>query len=75
MTSPDPGLPVLDAGTPDAPVAPVPVVLPGTTRGASTGEPVLPEQSREDTDAAWGEYPGPADDRLYRDRPPHWDDF
>jgi hypothetical protein len=36
---------------------------------------VLPEQSREDTDAAWGEYPEPADDRLYRDRPPHWDDF
>lgn len=37
--------------------------------------PVLPEQSREDTDAAWGEYPEPAGDRLYRDRPPHWDDF
>jgi hypothetical protein len=32
-----------------------------------------PEQSREDTDAAWGEYPESADDRLYRDRPPHWD--
>ena len=38
-------------------------------------EPVLAEQSREDTDAGWGEYPGPSDDRLYRDRPPHWDDF
>ncbi len=38
-------------------------------------EPVLPEQSREDTDAGWGEYPEQADDRLYRDRPPHWDDF
>ena len=38
-------------------------------------EPLLPEQSREDTDAAWGEYPERADDRLYRDRPPHWDDF
>jgi hypothetical protein len=42
---------------------------------APAREPVLPEQSREDTDAGWGEYPGPADDRLYRDRPPHWDDF
>jgi hypothetical protein len=35
---------------------------------------VLPEQSPEDTDAAWGEYPRD-DDRLYRDRPPHWDDI
>ena len=42
---------------------------------APAREPVLPEQSREDTDAAWGEYPGRDDDRLYRDRPPHWDDF
>jgi hypothetical protein len=36
---------------------------------------MLPEQSREDTDAAWGEYPESARDRLYRDRPPHWDDY
>jgi len=38
-------------------------------------EPVLPEQSREDTDAAWGERLQAGDDRLERDRPPHWDDF
>ncbi|HEX9526174.1 MAG TPA: hypothetical protein VF951_01660 [Streptosporangiaceae bacterium] len=37
-------------------------------------EPVLPAQSREDTDVGWGEPPGPDDDeRLYRERPPHWD--
>jgi hypothetical protein len=38
---------------------------------------LLPEQSPEDTDAAWGDYRerGRDDDRLYRDRPPHWDDF
>ncbi len=37
-------------------------------------EPVLPAQSREDTDAAWGEPDEPDDDeRLSRDRPPHWD--
>jgi len=37
-------------------------------------EPVLPVQSREDTDAGWGEPAEPDDDeRLYRDRPPHWD--
>ena len=33
-----------------------------------------PVQSREDTDIAWGEQPEhDEDDRLYRDRPPHWD--
>jgi hypothetical protein len=38
--------------------------------------PLRPEQSFEDTDAAWGEYREPDDDeRLNRDRPPHWDDF
>jgi hypothetical protein len=37
-------------------------------------EPALPVQSREDTDAAWGEAPEPdEDERFNRDRPPHWD--
>ena len=37
-------------------------------------QPVLPEQSREDTHVGWGERPEPDDDeRLSRDRPPHWD--
>ncbi len=37
-------------------------------------EPVLPERSPGDSDAAWGEPAEPDDDeRLYRDRPPHWD--
>jgi hypothetical protein len=57
------------AGRPEAGAAATPA------RGASAAEPILPTQSREDTDAAWGEYPEPADDRLYRDRPPHWDDL
>jgi hypothetical protein len=36
--------------------------------------PVLPAQSREDTDVGWGEYrEHDDDDRLLRDRPPHWD--
>jgi hypothetical protein len=36
--------------------------------------PILPAQSREDTDVGWGDY-GERDDndRLLRDRPPHWD--
>jgi hypothetical protein len=36
--------------------------------------PDRPEQSAEDTDSGWGERPEPNDDeRLYGDRPPHWD--
>jgi hypothetical protein len=70
MTSPD----AAPEPAPVAPVAPAPVA-PAAARGESAGKPVLPEQSTEDTDAAWGEYPPRDDDRLYRDRPPHWDDF
>jgi hypothetical protein len=38
-----------------------------------TSAPLLPSQSREDTDVGWGDY-GDRDDyeRLLRDRPPHW---
>ncbi len=36
--------------------------------------PVLPVRSPADTDVGWSEPPEPDDDeRLYRDRPPHWD--
>lgn len=43
---------------------------------AAVNQHLLPEQSREDTDADWGEYTEPDDDqRLRRDRPPHWDDY
>jgi len=55
----------VDAG--NAPAAPTP-----SARTASA--PLLPTQSREDTDAGWGEYrERDDDDRLLRDRPPHWD--
>jgi hypothetical protein len=50
---------------------------PAATQPVSSG-PVLSEQSREDTDIAWGDYRGRDDedrDRLYRDRPPHWVDY
>jgi hypothetical protein len=37
-------------------------------------DPVLPLPSQDETDAAWGDRPEPDDDeRLLRDRPPHWD--
>ena len=44
-------------------------------RRAPAQEPVHPEQSHEDTDIAWGDYSDTGDDRLYRDRPPHWADY
>ena len=80
MTSPETARSAGSALEAAAPAAPVPAsetvpggaIMPG--HGAPAREPALPEQSREDTDAGWGEYPEPADDRLYRDRPPHWDD-
>jgi hypothetical protein len=86
MTSSDAGPePTAPAPAPAETAAPVPVT-PGHAAseagsaviappGLSAGEPAAPEQSREDTDAAWGEYPESADDRLHRDRPPHWDNF
>jgi len=33
---------------------------------------VLPEQTRDDTDAGWGERPADNDERLLEERPPHW---
>jgi hypothetical protein len=35
--------------------------------------PVLPDQTRDDTDLGWGEPSYSNDDRLRQDRPPHWD--
>ena len=34
--------------------------------------PVLPEQTRDDTDHGWGDRDGANDERLLQDRPPHW---
>jgi hypothetical protein len=51
------------------PAAPVPM-----TPAPMAPAPMLPTQSREDTDVGWGDYPDrDDDDRLLRDRPPHWD--
>jgi hypothetical protein len=72
MRSPDTG--PRPAVTP-VPAAPAPDAPAPATRDESASEPALPDQSAEDTDAAWGDYPQRDDDRLYRDRPPHWDDF
>jgi hypothetical protein len=72
--------PAADSARTAAPVPAEPsgssTAVPGpVVRVEPAPEPLLPEQSREDTDAAWGDHPESARDRLYRDRPPHWDDF
>jgi hypothetical protein len=36
-------------------------------------QPVLPDQTRDDTDSGWGERDSHNDDRLLEDRPPHYD--
>jgi len=44
--------------------------------GPADDEPVLPEQTRDDTDGAWGDRPEEDredDDRFLRERPPHWE--
>ena len=57
-----------------ASTAPVPGSDP-TPQAASDGTPV---RAAEDTEQAWGDRPpgsaasGPNDDRLKRDKPPHW---
>jgi len=34
--------------------------------------PVLPDQTRDDTDLGWGERTDSNDERLLEERPPHW---
>jgi hypothetical protein len=45
---------------------------PSSDSGTLVNERVWSEQSSEDTDVGWGEYPQADDDRLQQDRPPHW---
>ncbi|HEY9481714.1 MAG TPA: hypothetical protein VIR00_02030 [Micromonosporaceae bacterium] len=40
---------------------------------ADNDEPVLPDQTRDDTDSGWGERSSRDDDLLREDRPPHYD--
>lgn len=73
MTSPGEEAPDKPCGQGrQVPVAPAHAA---SARRALAEIPLLAEQSSEETDSAWGEYTGSADDRLTRDRPPHWDDF
>ena len=36
-------------------------------------QPVLPDQTRDDTDRGWGEESSDNERRLIDERPPHWE--
>jgi hypothetical protein len=59
----------------EAMTTPDPRPEPAPADGGAPASESPPEQAHEDTDAAWGEYPVSDDERLYRDRPPHWADY
>lgn len=40
---------------------------------SSDDGPVLPDSTRDDTDAGWGERPADGDAWLREQRPPHWE--
>jgi hypothetical protein len=48
---------------------------PAVTVRSPADKPAVPVRSRDDSDVGWGERPASDDDdeRLYRERPPHWD--
>jgi hypothetical protein len=37
----------------------------------SSDDPVLPDQTSDDTDSGWGDQPGDDDARLLEELPPH----
>ena len=41
-------------------------------RGETAAEPALPIRSLDDSDIGWGESTDANDERLRRDKPPHW---
>ena len=48
------------------------------TAQSGSEDPLLPEQTEDDTDAGWGEHAQPEDAPgrdawLLAERPPHWD--
>jgi hypothetical protein len=50
---------------------------PGYDHRDDRDDEVLPEQTSDDTDRGWGEHPDDAndtddDERLLREKPPHW---
>jgi hypothetical protein len=64
-----------DPGGKPAPSVRSPADKPAPSVRSPADKPALPVRSRDDSDVGWGERPEPDDDdeRLYRERPPHWD--
>ena len=48
--------------------------LVGVSEPQGYDDELLPDQTTDDTDRGWGEQPDDADDdeRLIREKPPHW---
>ena len=53
------------------PAVPEPPAPPVAHRAQPT-DAALPGRSLDDTDLGWGDAPDVNDDRLRRDKPPHW---
>lgn len=43
-----------------------------TGRGRRPRPPILPDRAAEDRDESWGDRAGDDDERILRERPPHW---
>ena len=81
-------MPVPAVDPAEVPVRPVPAVDPAEAsaepdarmtsaprpqpRPRPDGVPLIPERSRDDSDAGWNDGPDSNDERLRRDVPPHW---
>ncbi|WP_315094675.1 hypothetical protein [uncultured Cellulomonas sp.] len=62
---------VLVSTHPALPTSPAPTAAPEPS--VTAAEPVVATRSADDTDVGWGEAEGGSnDDRLSRDKPPHW---
>jgi hypothetical protein len=51
---------------------PPPVVARPATPAVDPADPVVAVRSADDSDVGWGAGADSNDDRLHRDKPPHW---
>lgn len=51
---------------------PVPPAPRGSDPADAPAAPILPDRASEDRDEAWGDRSGDDDERILRERPPHW---
>jgi hypothetical protein len=70
LVSSHPAVPVADVPDPTRADANQPDA--NQPNAAGVREPAIPVRSADDTDVGWGEVSDANDDRLRRDKPPHW---